>query len=224
VTGYRAGLNDVKDIAVFLCSRTGIIAEPWAAAGYECWCVDTQHSIRRERQEGLIHYVWGDCRCWVPPRGRRIAFVGIFTPCTHVAVSGARDFEAKGLRMLTDTLDLFNASVHAAEWCGAPYFAENPVGVISSHHRKPDFIFDPCDFAGYLDDPTPEAYTKKTCLWTGGGFIMPERKRVEPVLGSKMHLMPPSDDRADVRSVTPAGFAKAVFLANCKKAAVETAA
>ena len=30
-----------------------------------------------------------------------------------------------------------------------------------------------------------------------------------------IHLMPPSADRADKRSVTPAGFARAVFEANC---------
>jgi len=32
--------------------------------------------------------------------------------------------------------------------------------------------------------------------------------------GSIMHLMPPSEDRADLRSVTPMGFARAVFQAN----------
>lgn len=91
---------------------------------------------------------------------------------------------------------------------------ENPVSTISSYWRKPDFSFNPCDYAGYLDHPEDEAYTKKTCLWTGGGFRMPLEKPVEPVLGSKMHMLPPSDDRGDLRSVTPEGFARAVFQAN----------
>jgi hypothetical protein len=56
---------------------------------------------------------------------------------------------------------------------------ENPVGVLSSYWRKPDHTFDPCDYGGYLN-PAGDAYTKKTCLWTGGGFIMPGKKPVDP--------------------------------------------
>ncbi len=206
------------DICIFLCDRSGVAARPWAEAGYECWCIDTQHSIRRERIDGLIHYVWGDARSWLPPAGRRIAFMGCFPPCTDVAGSGARDFKAKGLALLCDALGLFNACQMACAYCGAPHFIENPVGVLSSHVRKPDEMFDPCDYAGYASDPQSEAYTKKTCLWTGGGFVMPPKRPVAPTLGSMMHLMPPSDDRADLRSLTPEGFARAVYLANNRKA------
>jgi hypothetical protein len=101
------------------------------------------------------------------------------------------------------------------EASGVPFLIENPVSTLSTYWRKPDYKFDPCDYAGYLDDPAPEAYTKKTCLWVGGGFRMPAKKRVEPVLGSKTHLLGPSEERANLRSVTPAGFARAVFEANC---------
>ena len=164
----------MKPIVISLCDRTGNMVKPWAEAGYECWCVDIQHSIRRDRVEGGIHYVWGDVRSWRPPVGRQIAFLAAFPPCTDVAVSGARDFQKKGLRMLTDALDLFNACDQAGAWSGAPYMIENPVGVLSSHVRKPDHTFDPQDYAGYLaDNQESDAYTKRTCLWTGGGFVMP---------------------------------------------------
>ena len=43
---------------------------------------------------------------------------------------------------------------------------------------------------------------------------MPDRKPGEPTLGSLMHRLPPSEDRADLRSATPLGFAYAVFEAN----------
>jgi hypothetical protein len=43
---------------------------------------------------------------------------------------------------------------------------------------------------------------------------MPPKRRVEPVEGSKMHLLPPSEDRERIRSQTPKGFAQAVFEAN----------
>jgi hypothetical protein len=92
--------------------------------------------------------------------------------------------------------------------------------------RKPDYYFDPCDYGGYLpeDDQHPlwpdyiaprDAYTKKTSLWTGGSFKMPEKRQVEPLspgasqqyrkLGGK------SQKTKNIRSATPRGFAKALF-------------
>src|SRR5579859_626327 len=97
-------------IAIFLCSKTPIMAEPWADAGVECWCVDTQHSIRKPRKEGNINFVWGDVRSWRPPEGRKIIFVAGFPPCTHDTVAGARDFETKGGCMLRDSLETFEAA------------------------------------------------------------------------------------------------------------------
>lgn len=206
----------MRQAAIFLYSKTGAAAQPWADAGIECWCVDIQHSIRRDRREGLINYVWGDARSWRPPQGLKIVFVASFSPCTDVAVSGARDFEKKGGIMLRDSIEMFEAGRQAAAWSGAPYYCENPVTYLSSvpHIGRPDYYFEPFEYAGYCDDPESEAYTKKTCLWTGNGFVMPPKKPVDPILGSKMHLLPPGDDRANQRSATPVGWSRAVFIAN----------
>jgi hypothetical protein len=205
-------------IVISLCDRTGNMVEDWAAAGYECWCVDLQHSIRRERVAGRIHYVWGDCRSWLPPRGRIIAAMFAFLPCTHLTVSGARDFKSKAGWMLADALQLFDSCRMACEYSRALYAIENPLGRLNTHRCRPDYTFDPCDYAGYLpiEQQQQEAYTKQTCLWTGGGFVMPPSRPVIPTLGSLMHSLPPSDDRADLRSVTPRGFARAVFEANSR--------
>ncbi len=84
----------------------------------------------------------------------------------------------------------------------------DPVGMLSSYWRKPDYTFQPWEYG--------DTYTKKTCLWTGGGFVMPEAwQRTKPAgTEATIHLMPPSADRGDKRSITPAGFARAVFEAN----------
>jgi hypothetical protein len=130
-----------------------------------------------------------------------------------VAASGARWFKDKGLGGLIHSLDCFEAAVRLAEWTRAPYLIENPVSTVSTYWRKPDFTFDPCDYGGYLKS-LGDAYTKKTCLWTGNGFVMPKPKRVFPVEGSRMHRLTPSKERGYLRSETPAGFAQAVFEAN----------
>ena len=91
---------------------------------------------------------------------------------------------------------------------------ENPVGKFSDHMGKPDYTFQPWQYG--------DNYTKKTCLWTGNGFVMPEpivKERPLDVMQS-IWLMPPSEDRADLRSVTPRGFAKAVFEANNQRVAL----
>lgn len=189
------------------CDLSGAIVRPWAEVGYECFCYDTQHSIRRERIErvgrGVIRFIWADVRS-LEEEEADAAFAA--PPCTDATVAGARDFARKGLRRFIDTLETVD---HCRRLCVASrgkWALENPVGRLSTCWRKPDHYFDPCDYG----DP----YTKKTCLWTGGGFIMPPKHRVEPVEGSKMHLMAPGPDRANERSETPPGFARAVFLAN----------
>lgn len=199
-----------RQVVVSLCDRTGNMVRPWAEAGFECWCVDIQHSIRNERIEGNIHFVWGDVRTWSPPANvlSGIAMVFAFPPCTHVAVSGARDFRTKGTALLRDSLELFSACEHAARWTGAPYMIENPVGKFSDHMGAPDYIFQPWEYG--------DLWLKKTCLWTGNGFIMPEalHKTQPQGVTPKIWKMPPSEDRSDLRSETPMGFARAVFSVN----------
>lgn len=206
------------EAAIFLCSVTGNMAQPWADAGYRCYCVDTQHSIRKDRIEGNIHYVWGDVRTWRPPAGVRPIFGAAFTPCTDVAGSGARDFERKGGYLLRDAVEMFEAAKQCFEWARIPYMLENSVGILSSipHLGKPNHYFHPWHYTAF--EPA-DHYTKKTCLWSGNGFVMPAMA-LNPALagikpdGNRILGLSPGEDRADVRSATPKGFARAVFAAN----------
>ena len=202
----------MDSIVISCFDLTGNMVMPWAEAGYPCYCVDVRHPQGETRQGNIIR-VGADMRDWLPPF-RPITFAAFFPPCTDVAVSGARWFRDKALLALCRALGLFYASIRLAEWTQAPYLIENPVSTISTYWRKPDFTFDPCDYAGYPGGEN-DTYTKKTCLWTGGGFVMPPPKRLEPVQGSRMHRLPPSPERANLRSATPMGFARAVFEANC---------
>ena len=75
----------------------------------------------------------------------------------------------------------------SAQGCDA-WYVENPVGALSRLWRKPDHVFDPCEYGGYLSEsdehplypqhiPARDAYRKKTCIWHGlGRFTMPPRR------------------------------------------------
>jgi hypothetical protein len=200
-----------KPIVISIFDKTGNMVAPWADAGFLCYCVDIEHPAGQSRDGNIVH-VGADIREWLPPFAPVKMFFA-FPPCTHVAVSGARWFKDKGLGSLIDSLTLFDIAVRLAEWTKAPYMIENPVSTVATYWRKPDFAFNPCDYGGYLDPPA-DAYTKKTCLWTGNGFTMPKPKRIRPTDGSRMHRMSPSAMRSSLRSATPKGFAKAVFECN----------
>lgn len=190
---------------------TGNMVKPWADAGYLCYCIDMQHP-KKEKWEGNIVYVRANMLDWIPP-SKDIAIAFFFPPCTDVAVSGAKHFRDKGLGALVRSLNLFKRSVDIAEMTGAPYMIENPVSTVSTYWRKPDYTFQPHQYTDYCPD---DNYTKKTCLWTGGGFVMPE-PCPDSSLGkpdNRIHTAPPGPDRANFRSTTPLGFARAVFDAN----------
>lgn len=201
----------MKAAALFLCNLTDTMPKPWADAGVLCYCVDLQHP-KGERREGNIIRVGADVHRYNPPIHRYV-FAAAFPSCTDVAVSGARWFRGKGLYALADAIGLFARCSALCEWTEAPYVLENPVSTISTYWREPDYKFDPNEYAGY-EGGAGDTYTKKTCLWTGGGFVMPPKRELDAVHGSRMHLLPPSDERANLRSATPAGFARAVFESN----------
>jgi hypothetical protein len=205
---------------ISLCDLTGNMVRPWADAGYECWCVDIQHSIRKARTiyvgSGTIHFVWGDVRSFRRPTDKPIVHVMIQTPCTHTAVSGARDFALKGGLMLRDALETFEAGRQIGDWSGAPWVQENPVTMMSSvpHIGKPHYYFHPWQFAKLCEE---DNYTKKTCLWAGNGWQMPEfcpAQHLGPPDPTRIFHQSPGDDRGDIRSAAPMGFARANFLAN----------
>jgi len=206
--------TEILGSVLSLCDRTGNIVRPWAKAGYDCLCLDLGHSIRRDKVEervgaGSITYRWSDVRSVTPSDiGFTPSIVFAAPPCTNLAVSGARDFSRKGLQGLIDGLVLVEACRRLCDWFGVPWMLENPVSRLSSCWRKPDHVFQPWEFG--------DNYTKKTCLWTGGGFVMPSPRVLDepPDVENSIHEMSPGPDRADRRSITPPGFAIAVMEAN----------
>ncbi|MDN7848086.1 hypothetical protein [Burkholderia seminalis] len=162
--------------AIFLFDRTGNMARPWADAGYRCICYDIQH-VGRSVRDGIIFQQW-DALLGAPaiPADSTVVFGFAFPPCTDLAVSGARWFKEKGLRRLAQAIEMVAVADEFLRSLGVPYGIENPVSVISSHWRKPDYTFHPYEFTGF---ELSDNYTKKTCIWAGGGFEMPAPNRAD---------------------------------------------
>ena len=81
-----------------------------------------------------------------------------FPPCTDLAVSGARHFAKKRADGRQQrSIDFFMRFVNA----DCPKVAiETPIGIMSSHYRKPDQIIQPYWFGDHA--------RKSTCLWLKG--------------------------------------------------------
>lgn len=203
-----------------LCDYTGNMVRPWLEAGHTATVVDLQHpagesaggkqTIGGAWPTGLTR-VGANIMEWWPTESFDVVFA--FPPCTDLAVSGARHFAAKGEARRRQAMALVHRCRKIADALTHCWMLENPVSVISSEWRPPDWTFHPYEYGGYLQ-PAGDRYTKATCLWTGPGFCMPLKRPVSPWEGSKMHRLPPSKDRANLRSATPMGFARAVFEAN----------
>jgi len=130
-----------------------------------------------------------------------------FPPCTHLAVSGAAWFEQKrkdGRQQ--QGIDFFMQFVNAD--CDR-IAIENPVGIMSTIYRKPDQIIQPYEFGH------PES--KATCLWLKNLQKLQQTDNVKEFFDTlpknkqqRLHYLPPSPERAKLRSKTYSGIAKAM--------------
>ena len=183
------------------CEYSGTVRDAFIAHGHDAMSCDLLETDRPGP-----HYL-GDVRDILEP-GRWDLMIG-FPPCTDIAVSGAKHFEAKRADgRQSRALDFVRLLLSAP----VPRVAiENPVGVISSHIRKPDQIIQPYQHG--------HEATKTTCLWlknlplilptnivakgarhvTKGGNSLPE-----------WYNLPPSPDRWKIRSATFPGIAAAM--------------
>lgn len=122
-------------------------------------------------------------------------------PCTHLCVSGARWFREKradGRQQAAIDFVLMLATAPI------PRIAiENPVGILSSVWRKPDCIIQPWQFG--------HGETKATCLWLQG---LPILTPTSIVAGREQRVwrLPPSPQRAQARSRTFPGIARAMAM------------
>jgi hypothetical protein len=241
----------MKDTILFLFNSSDYAVRPWINDGrFNVVSVDydsTDHSgAHREPTEGH-HVINLDLSTYDSETGNLTlacivevlleeagmpppSLVVSFAPCTDLAVSGAKHFAAK-LEADPDCQDRAVRMAKLASEFGCAYAVENPVSRLATLWRKPDYYWHPYHYAHCCPrGPHPEfpevipeqdLYTKKSCLWTGNGFVMPERNRRFSPIGNDnpgwAKLGGKSARTKYIRSLTPRGFAQAVYEANADK-------
>ena len=152
------------------CEFSGTVREAFKrlGGGYDIWSCDTEPTdIPGQHYQGDVMNIINDG--W----DMMIAF----PPCTHLAVSGARHFEQKrkdGRQQ--QGIDFFMQMINAP----IPKIAvENPIGIMSSIHKKPSQIIQPWEYGHEAQ--------KSTCLWLKG---LPLLKPTNIVDKGKFYITP----------------------------------
>ena len=149
-----------------------------------------------------------------------------FAPCTDLAVSGAKHF-ARKLEHDPQCQHRATKMARLAEQFDCPYMVENPVSVLATMWRKPDTYWHPWEYSLHCPTgkhpefpdviPADDWYNKKTGMWCGNGFVVPRKTHDKGPTGDfpgHAKLGGKSARTKYIRSLTPRGFAKAVYEAN----------
>ena len=130
------------------CEESQAVTKEFRRLGHEAFSCD----IQAESGGHPEWHIQGDVRDVL---AQDWDLVIAFPPFTHLAASGAAWFEQKRADgRQQQAIDFFMLFAN----CGARRWAiENPVGVMSTHYRKPDQIINPWQFG--------HEARKKTCLW-----------------------------------------------------------
>ena len=198
------------------CEESQTVCKAFRVLGHEAYSADTQEPsggrpewhilgdvlpilngrCEFETMDGKLHEIVG-----------RWDLIIAHPPCTDLAVSGAAWFAAKradGRQQAA--IEFFMQFVNT----DCEHIAvENPVSIMSTQYRKPDQIIQPWMFGH------PEK--KATCLWLKGlpplvptNDVSDYMKTLPKNQQERFHYLPPSPDRAKLRSKTFPGIAKAM--------------
>ena len=183
------------------CEESQAVALAFRRRGHEAWSCDVLPASGE-------HPEWHLQQDVLPLLNEQWDMILAFPPCTHLAVSGARYFAEKRADGRQQAAIAFFMAFANAD-CERVAI-ENPVGIMSTHWRKPDQIIQPWQFGH------PES--KATCLWLKAlpplqptnVLAKPESGRWENQTPSGQNKLGPSPERARLRSQTYHGIAEAM--------------
>lgn len=173
------------------CEFSGRVREAFRKLGHDAWSLDILPA-----DDGSKYHLQMHLECAALNKTHWDMLIA-FPPCTHLAVSGARWFKDKHKEQqeaIAFFLKIANCDIEKIA-------IENPIGIMSSHYRKPDQIIQPWQFG--------HGETKATCLWLKD---LPPLRPTNIVEGREGRVWkePPSPDRWKKRSITYQGIADAM--------------
>lgn len=205
-----------RPLCVSLFDLSGVWSRPWE---------ETHDVVRVDLQAGR------DVLDLKPEDFAAVDVLLAAPPCTHFTKAGSRHwpaFDADGrtrqsVQLVRHTLKLARA------WKPRVFALENPAGrlpkLVPAVAKLPRWSFSPWQFAGWTKSAERtllygwldvERAQKTTILW--GRFEVPEQRPEEPLVPCPGQTVTswigPGKDRANQRSATPLGFARAFFAAN----------
>jgi len=205
----------VNKIILDLCGGTGAWSKPYRDTGYD---------VR------LVTLPDQDVRTYQPPDN----VYGILAapPCTMFSFARTREEKTKRdlrqgmetveacLRIIWECQYRYARETHGYKTSLKFWALENPNGFLKHFIGNPVYTFDPYEFG--------DIYSKRTCIW--GYFNNPVKTHVGKqtrLLNKKFdtltmqeirsigdNIFKNTKTRQELRSITPAGFAKAFFEAN----------
>lgn len=228
---------------VSLFDMSGYALAPWMEQGHQCFAYDILNDDRiiEHPSGGSITFRKADLLSPAVHFEIRMInpyFMFGFGPCTDLASSGSRHWDSKRLvnpNVHFDAMALVRVIEDLGKSIGCKWICENPIGLLSTMWRKPDWYGDPCDYGGYLPwyDTHPkwpqyigprDAYEKRSCYWQGNGAIQPPTLYVKPIIieyrngvkGSQQFTQLGGNTKKtkEIRSLTPRGWSKAIYIAN----------
>ena len=157
-----------------ICEYSGAVRDEFIKLGHEAISFDILPS-----ESDLGEHVQGDATELPREYWEQFDLAICHPPCTHIAVSGARHFQAK---LAKDPL-IQERALDFVRWCmDLPIkriLVENPVSLISSRIRPPDQIIQPWQFGDQAQ--------KTTCLWLKN---LPQLKHTKIVNKGEFYVSP----------------------------------
>lgn len=235
--GFCEMRRPLPGVVVSLFDEHGLSLLPWKAQGYRCVLIIERSPSRKPPPLTGIEVIElnktdEESVLETLPDAREVAFVIGLPPCRDLCSAGARWWKRKSakdpsfqkravenLNRLLDMLDNF----------GAPYAILVPASSRTLLNRPCQRV-SPHEFGRYLphDSPHPlfpnvipsnDAYTKRTFLYGGCGFVLPWKAPVPPVFtrillksGKTKRITPIMASRksTQTRSVAPLGLCSAI--------------
>lgn len=176
------------------CEFSGRVRDAFIKKGHLAWSCDLLETY----SPGHLHYKGNVLDLFNNPDVPDWDLLIAHPPCTYLSVSGNRWYANTSLR---DEGIKFVEKLWALK---VPKICiENPIGVLSTKSKllKPTQIVQPWEYG--------HGETKATCLWLKN---LPQLRSTNVVEGreGRVWKMPPSPDRARLRSITYQGIADAM--------------